>query len=222
MKKFLTVILFFLTAAYSGAVFATSVTNLSVESPKNGDGLTLDISWDVSDEGSPADAFRVVRSSDGGTWEFTGDIIPLAVDSDYTVSDRLDEPGEWSYKIVLLNTDSPEEVDALLAVAQTSETVSGTPVGAWFNTNTGHLSLMTLILLVGWLMLHYTKRAMAGEEIYIRKMPGIDAIEEGIGRATEMGKPVLYIPGIDDLQDIQTIASMLILGQVSKLSLIHI
>jgi hypothetical protein len=107
-------------------------------------------------------------------------------------------------------------VEALLAVAQTSNTVSGSPVGAWFNTNLGHLSLMGLILLVGWLMLHYTKRAMAGEEIYIRKMPGIDAIEEGIGRATEMGKPVLYIPGIDDLQDIQTIASMLILGQVSK------
>jgi len=38
----------------------------------------------------------------------------------------------------------------------------------------------------------------------------------GIGRATEMGKPVLYVPGIDELQDIQTIASMLILGQVAK------
>jgi hypothetical protein len=31
-----------------------------------------------------------------------------------------------------------------------------------------------------------------------------------------MGRPVLYVPGIDELQDIQTIASMLILGQVAK------
>jgi hypothetical protein len=216
MKKFLTVILFLLTAAYPSAGFATSVTDLTVESPKNGDGLTLEVSWGIADEGAPADAVRVVRTSDGESWEFTGDIIVVEDDAEYMISDRLDEPATWSYKVVLLNTDSPEEVDALLATAQTSETISGTPVGAWFNTNTGHLSLMTLILLVGWLMLHYTKRAMAGEEIYIRKMPGIDAIEEGIGRATEMGKPVLYIPGIDDLQDIQTIASMLILGQVSK------
>jgi hypothetical protein len=32
-----------------------------------------------------------------------------------------------------------------------------------------------------------------------------------------MGKPVLYVPGIDELQDIQTIASMLILGEVAKM-----
>ncbi len=216
MKKFLTAILFLFTTAFPSTGFASTVTDLSVESPKNSDGLTLHISWDLSDEGEPADAVRVVRSSDGQSWEFTGDIIAIADDAEYTISDRLDEPGTWSYKVVLLNTDSPDEVGALLEVSRSSGEASGTPVGAWFNAQTGHLSLLGLILLVGWLMLHYTKRAMSGEEIYIRKMPGIEAIEEGIGRATEMGKPVLYVPGIDDLQDIQTIASMLILGQISK------
>jgi hypothetical protein len=216
MNKFLTAILFLFTAVYPSYGHATTVTELSVESPKNGDGLTLHISWDISNEGEPAESVRVVRSLDGEVWEFKGDIIVVSEDAEYAISDRLEEPATWSYKVVLMTAESPVEVEALLAVAQTSNTVSGSPVGAWFNTNLGHLSLMGLILLVGWLMLHYTKRAMAGEEIYIRKMPGIDAIEEGIGRATEMGKPVLYIPGIDDLQDIQTIASMLILGQVSK------
>ena len=38
----------------------------------------------------------------------------------------------------------------------------------------------------------------------LRRLPGIDAIEEAIGRATEMGRPVLFIPGINDIDDIQT------------------
>ncbi|MBJ95355.1 MAG: hypothetical protein CMP23_12905, partial [Rickettsiales bacterium] len=86
----------------------------------------------------------------------------------------------------------------------------------WFNSAPGYFTLLFLILATGGLMLYFTRQAQQGKEMFIRRMPGIDAIEDGIGRATEMGKPVLYVPGIDDLQDIQTIASMLILGQVSK------
>ena len=66
------------------------------------------------------------------------------------------------------------------------------------------------------MMFLFTRQVRQGKNIKIRRIPGIDAIEEGIGRATEMGKPVLYVPGIDSLEDIQTIASMLILGEVSK------
>jgi len=216
MNKLLKAILLLCATLLPTSGYATTVTDLSVESPKNGDGLTLDISWNISVEGEHADAVLVVRSKDGESWEQTGDIIAISDSAAYEHSDRLDVPGTWSYKVVLLNADSPEDLDLLLAQARTSSVVSGEPVGKWINTNQGHIALMCLILLVGWLMLHYTKRAMSGDEIYIRKMPGIDAIEEGIGRATEMGKPVLYVPGIDDLQDIQTIASMLILGQVSK------
>ena len=102
------------------------------------------------------------------------------------------------------------------ALGDDSDMATGTTQASWLNTNPGHLLLLALIALVGGLMMVYTRRAQRGEEIYIRRIPGIDAIEEGIGRATEMGKPVLYVPGIDDLQDIQTIASMLILGQVSN------
>lgn len=86
----------------------------------------------------------------------------------------------------------------------------------WFNTSPGHLIMLAIILVVGALILVFTEQARKGKELYIRKIPGILAIEEGIGRATEMGKPVLYVPGIDELQNMQTISSMLILGQVAK------
>jgi len=41
-------------------------------------------------------------------------------------------------------------------------------------------------------------------------------MDEAIGRATEMGRPVLYVPGIENVEDIQTIASMLILERVAE------
>jgi hypothetical protein len=44
----------------------------------------------------------------------------------------------------------------------------------------------------------------------------LDAVEEAVGRATEMGRPILYIPGLGSIADIATIASLNILGEVAK------
>lgn len=38
--------------------------------------------------------------------------------------------------------------------------------------------------------------ARSGKELYIRRIPGLDAIDEAIGRSTEMGRPVTMIPGL--------------------------
>ena len=42
------------------------------------------------------------------------------------------------------------------------------------------------------------------------------AIDEAIGRATEMGKPILYVSGLDPLGSISTITAMMILGRVAR------
>ncbi|MFO7810302.1 MAG: DUF6754 domain-containing protein [Candidatus Delongbacteria bacterium] len=54
------------------------------------------------------------------------------------------------------------------------------------------------------------------DSIYIRKIPGLDAIDDAVGRATEMGKPIVYDSGIGNFVDPMTIASMLILRSVAK------
>jgi hypothetical protein len=41
-------------------------------------------------------------------------------------------------------------------------------------------------------------------------------VDEAIGRATEMGKPILYVLGLGTASDIATIASFTILGRVAK------
>jgi hypothetical protein len=57
-----------------------------------------------------------------------------------------------------------------------------------------------------------------GRDLYIRRIAGLNAVDEAIGRATELGKKVLYIPGIMSLEENQTIASLAVLGHVAKLT----
>jgi hypothetical protein len=193
-------------APIEAAVLAATVGDLSVEAPKPSNGLTLGLNWTVQNGGELL-GIQVQRHADGSEeWESTGDILDSSAT---TFEDSVPDAGTWTYQLLAVKADGTTS-------ATLSATVSGSTKGTWLNTNPAHMMLLGLIVFVGALMTHYTKRAQRGEEIYIRRIPGIDAIEEGIGRATEMGKPVLYVPGIDDLQDIQTIASMLILGQVSK------
>lgn len=55
------------------------------------------------------------------------------------------------------------------------------------------------------------------DDVYVRRIAGVDAIEEAVGRSTEMGRPVLYVTGTEETQHIQTVASLLILGHVAEM-----
>ena len=44
------------------------------------------------------------------------------------------------------------------------------------------------------------------------------AVEEAVGRSTEMGKPVLFVPGISDMDQVETVAGVIVLGHVSKMT----
>ncbi|MDD3045607.1 MAG: hypothetical protein PHF33_09145, partial [Candidatus Delongbacteria bacterium] len=54
------------------------------------------------------------------------------------------------------------------------------------------------------------------DSLFIRRIPGLDAIDDAVGRATEMGKPIIYDSGLGAFSSPQTIASMLILRSVAK------
>jgi hypothetical protein len=47
-------------------------------------------------------------------------------------------------------------------------------------------------------------------------MAGLDEMDNAVGRATEMGKPILYISGLSTVSDVATIAAINILGEVAK------
>lgn len=71
------------------------------------------------------------------------------------------------------------------------------------------------VLIVG-LALAYFIFAARRRDLFIRRIAGLETLDEAVGRATEMGKPVLYVTGLADVDDIQTLASLSILGHVAR------
>ncbi|HOP08297.1 MAG TPA: hypothetical protein PLF13_13535 [candidate division Zixibacteria bacterium] len=80
------------------------------------------------------------------------------------------------------------------------------------------INAMVLVLIFSSAVLLYTRWARQGKTLFLRKIPGLEAVEEAVGRATEMGRPVLFIPGISELDEIETIAGISILGRVARIT----
>jgi hypothetical protein len=95
--------------------------------------------------------------------------------------------------------------------------VAAGPVRAhaqWFNTSRVNLLVIALILVVA--IVYYIAQGAKGKDLYIRKISGLEAVDEAVGRATEMGRPVLFVPGIQDMDNVQTVAGMTILSNIAK------
>ena len=74
------------------------------------------------------------------------------------------------------------------------------------------------ITIMAGTLIYFIRLAHRGEDFYLRSIPGLKAVEEAVGRSTEMGKPVLYVPGIMDMDQVETVAGVIILGHVSKMT----
>lgn len=88
------------------------------------------------------------------------------------------------------------------------------PVPNWFNTE----KTITLIasLLFALLVTIFIQLAKRGKDLYIRPIAGIEEIDNAIGRATEMGRPILFCPGLSGINDVATLAGLSILSRVAK------
>jgi hypothetical protein len=89
-----------------------------------------------------------------------------------------------------------------------------TASGQWFNT--GRTNALIGVLFTSFVIIFFIFRARSGAELFVRKIAGLDAVDEAIGRATEMGKPILFVSGLADASDISTIAAMTILAKVAR------
>jgi len=91
---------------------------------------------------------------------------------------------------------------------------SAIPRGEWFDT--GKINVFVAVLLFGFGTVYFIRMARKGKELYIRPIPGVSAVDEAIGRATEMGRPILFVLGTGTAGDIATIAGYTILARVAR------
>ena len=165
-----------------------------------------------------------------GSWPRSGENIILSTEDDHLIAISADS-GSTAWKSssqLKFDESAPNFFDGETLLAQTREGELHYLYG--LDPATGavkwELRLTKLFLaartnnLVGVLIvavaLGYFIFAAKRRELFIRRIAGLNALDEAVGRATEMGKPVLYVTGLADVDDIQTLASLSILGHVAK------
>jgi len=82
--------------------------------------------------------------------------------------------------------------------------------------NQGKLWFLIIMLIISVVIVFFVFYAKHGGAIKVRPIAGLEAVSEAVGRATEMGKPVLFVPGILDINDIQTVAGITVLANVAR------
>ena len=203
--------------------------NVSFADIPNDGGTGFHVHWDPSSEaGFNVLSFEIQMSTlPGDSFKLVGIATPTTRDFEILSSEQFEIKPSIQYfgKVVALDSTIiavPETLatDSISSLFKKMMRRSESPVigpvdaeAAWFNT--GRISVLVLILLFFALVLYMVRKARQGRELRFRKIAGIDAIDEAIGRATELGKPILYIPGTQDIENIQTIASLQLLTSVA-------
>jgi hypothetical protein len=121
-----------------------------------------------------------------------------------TTTDKLIQ---WYYKLGMMHVNDT-------TVYELTPVVTAIPKQNWFKWN--KLNNLILTALLFFFIYYFIQRARKDPTLFIRRIPGLEAVEEAIGRATEMGKPILYLTGAYDMDSISTIASVNILSHLSK------
>jgi hypothetical protein len=207
-------------------------SNLTAKDHGLDGGRRIDVSWtlspdDVGPEDSPSNPvshYEVLRSA-----EFNGAYRPVG---------RLD-PDEWDYKrgaatFIVENCVRQEEyffkavavgadgtwsdaVATIEPVRPVRQLFDGSPkevCGRLWIAGRFWLAVITFIICAA--VIYWINHARRGKPLKVRKIAGLEAVDEAVGRATEMGRSCLFVPGIQDMNDIQTIAGLTVLARVSR------
>ena len=195
------------------------VTELTAVDTDNDHGHSITVKWTPSaDDGAGANnvlGYRVMRSNSfEGPFNDTVGVVPLG-STNFENSSSIEEGAEG---FIPDNTDFYYRVDALTgdSLVFSSSEVTG-PVhsyGQWFNK--GLIPVFFAVIIFTALTVLFVSAARKGKELYVRPLAGIEAVDDAIGRATEMGRPILYVFGLGVASDIATIASFTILSRVAK------
>nr|MBP7310238.1 hypothetical protein [Candidatus Cloacimonadota bacterium] len=130
----------------------------------------------------------------------------------YIAKVREDYSRYQSYQVV--RTDNKGLFNESELAKEGDEIAYMKPVSNWFDTN----KIVTLIamLIFGAMVVIFVNLARRGKDLYVRPLAGLQEIDNAVGRATEMGRPIMYMMGTAALSDVATIASMGIIGSVAR------
>ncbi|MEO0086649.1 MAG: fibronectin type III domain-containing protein [candidate division WOR-3 bacterium] len=171
------------------------------------EGGSISLEWQIKEEfisqENPIKFFEIYRSEKKDTlFENVGFVLSQY---NYYEDKGLKDNKEYYYQIWAIrerDTLKSEIIGPIIARPQ------------WFNKNRLNVLVITIILFV--VFLYYIEKARKGEKLFVRKISGLDAIDDAVGRATEMGRPILFSFGLGFITDVVTIAALSILSKIAK------
>lgn len=184
-------------------------TEVMAKDNPNDAGGSITINWTKSKDDSAGRAnvtgYEILRSTTAqGEYEIVGNTTAGATQFiDNTTRDKI----QYFYKV---KATAPN----LSSVSLPSPSAISTQ--QWFNTY--RINTFIALLIISSAILYFIRRAISGKKLYVRKLAGLEAVADAVGRATEMGKKVFYVPGIQDMNSMMTIAGITILGKVAQLT----
>jgi hypothetical protein len=224
--------------AFAVTITLAPPTNVSTEDVPDDVGTQVWVRWaaspdDVDPHGSTTRSllgYAIYRKVDqtGDGLESTAEIATNASELGFAANfdfQGVQPVGSVSYgRTQFLDENVEAGMTYLYAVAATgpSDTfsplaVAELPVTAAMEFfNRGKLWFLLIMLAISGVIIGFVLYAKRGGVIKVRPIAGLEAVSEAVGRATEMGKPVLFVPGILDINDIQTVAGITVLANVAK------
>ncbi len=196
----------------SGAVEPTAAIALTpgvtaFDTPNDG-GQAITVTWQASPDEArgQVDGYEILRSeTPEGVFSRVG-YVPYGFTS-YDDQEVPKNARDFFYQVKTVGKgETGFAISAVSNPAQSRE--------QWFNAARINALIATVLFII--IVIHFITRAKRGQSLFIRRIAGLAAVDEAVGRATEMGRPILFVPGISSIADVATIAALNILGQVAK------
>ncbi len=184
-------------------LFVSPPVNVHAYDTPDDAGGSITVEWSPP-PGVEVKFYEVYRSCEGGPYEFIGKFIG----SLHSYVDKgLEDGKKYTYRIRLIDVNGDTSEFSM-------PSSPAVPSPQWFKK--GKLNLFIAVVLYFGFLIFFVQSAKTGKRLFIRRIAGLDALDEAVGRATEMGRPILYVPGLGTMGDVATIASVNILKPVAK------
>jgi uncharacterized protein DUF6754 len=197
----------------------------------NDAGETVSLTWPVSPSDA-ADVFYVIYIDKDKNGSFEKEAIRIKSNTSYRTSvpeiygykktngnyhyfqvnprkvlngETLNKKQVYYFKLAMVSGDNKTFVDAI---------ASARARGNWLHTK--KINNFVIMIILSAIILYFIVHARRNPNMFLRKISGLDAVDEALGRATEMGKPVLFVHGLTGMGSISTIAATSILGRIAR------
>jgi len=207
MKNLLRLMVILVVVSFAFNSYSVNTVEVTGKDSPNDKGEAIDIKW-ITDASLKTSATKVfVFRKAQGEAEYK-QVKELDITAEY-FNDKNELKNNIPYMYYLEFRSATGEV-----VYKTNEYGPYVSFPQWINTDKLPTFIFSLVAMI--IILIFIRVAKSGRKLYVRPLPGVQAIEDAVGRATEMGKPMIYSPGISVISDIATLASISILSRVAE------